>query len=223
MNFRFKQSLKMLAVAGAISGLVACGGGSDSAPPTVTADLPPITLNAANAGIAKTVASALVGQSVALPASGVVFAQGQPKVPAASSLKFEAVPAGAPADAITGVTIDNEFYTAKGYAKPGSLVLTITSLVYKVSAEQQAALNAELGKIEQGGAYTIPEFAADFKTENLTAGPHNVPVMITVGGVRVQTTVTITVTGTDNDDGEAGVTIGNTTVPVDKVTVTGTN
>lgn len=221
MNFRFKQSLKMLAVAGAISGLVACGGGSDSAPATVTTDLPAITLNPANAGVAKAVTSALVGQSVALPASGVVFTPGQPKVPAASALKFEAVPAGAPAEAITGVTIDNEFYTAKGYAKPGSLVVTITSIVFKVPAAQQAELEAELGKIEQGGNYTIPVFAADFNTAGLGAGQHNVPVTITLGGVTVQTTVTVTVT--DTADGKAGVTIGNTTVPVDKVTVTGSN
>ncbi len=53
MNIKFKQSFKLLAIAGLISGLAACGGGSDAPAKVATADTT-FTIDAANAQTAAT-------------------------------------------------------------------------------------------------------------------------------------------------------------------------
>ena len=53
MNIQFKKTFKMLAIAGLISGLAACGGGSDAPAKVATADTT-FTIDAANAQTAAT-------------------------------------------------------------------------------------------------------------------------------------------------------------------------
>ena len=128
-----KHSLRQFALTGAsailLASLMACGGSSDDAPARTTADLPPITLSAANVELAKAVGAALKDKSISLTESVELAGGAKANIPP-STLTFTALPAGAPANAITGVTLKNEFYEATGFAMPGSLNFYFNSVIW---------------------------------------------------------------------------------------------
>ena len=199
MNFRFKQILRTLAMAGVIGSLAACGGGGGST--QVTKDLAPLAVSASNTTAitaVKAVAASLVGKT--LDIGGNIFfdtttANINPALPTGTVMTFTALPAGAPANALTGFKVENALYVVTGYITPGSGVFNVVDKVLKVSEDDPALKNKDF---VVGENYTISDFIIDFDTLNKSVGTNSVPVKITLGNKVFEYTVenaTISATG----------------------------
>ena len=117
MNIKFKQSFKLLAIAGLISGLAACGGGSDAPAKVATADTT-FTINAANAQTAATL--------LTTAAKSFSFASG---VPALGTTVPTTVSFAGTAASPT-FAVSSSAGTANGTMGFGSCILTITSSTF---------------------------------------------------------------------------------------------
>ena len=205
-----------------LASLAACGGSSKEEPAQVTADLPAISLSAANVDLAKAVGAALAGKSVSLPSS-LDLPQGQKaeNVPA-STLAFTAVPAGAPANAITGVTLRNEYYEARGFAMPGSLNIFINQLIW-LGTPNPAIWTPVFESVFTPlvtPSFLFPSFAVDFQTVGLPLGFSGpIPGVVSFGpGLTVPITTPVNVT---TSNGQTSIAVGGANLPVSTQPATG--
>jgi hypothetical protein len=224
MTYSLKQTFKMLAIAGLISGLAACGGGGDGT--LVTKDLAAITVDdtAKAITIAKDYAKLLVNQTAELPAGAIFKEAGAPTVAANTIFTFTPIPADAPTNAISGFKLnggaDNNF---SGYIAAGSTILcgqgTWGGVTYPNSTYP-----ATDGK--GNACFEIDgDMVLDPNTNRLVAGTQNIDIIVTItgGGKTVTKTVTTSVTVTYSADGTTATitdSAGNSFV-VDTVVVTG--
>jgi hypothetical protein len=117
---RFLSIKSSLAAVSAAVLLAACGDSSNVKTVTVTEDIPVITLSPDTIDEAKALSAALVGVTIPLP-EGNLFGAGGPVLPADSTLTFTALPpVGAPANAISGFSIQTGTDTFTGYIVAGS-------------------------------------------------------------------------------------------------------
>lgn len=163
--FLGKVSLVAVAAAAAWT-LTACGGGDDPAPPRA-ADLPAVTVSAANAQAARTVASLLVGSSVTLPA---LTSDNGRVIPAGTKLEFSSVPSGAPSTAIAGFKMTQGSDVLEGYILAGSAIFQITTI------NGQPVDNTEEQRI------VFERFKIDPETTGLTDGRQTFDVVVSFGG-----------------------------------------
>lgn len=117
MNIKFKQSFKLLAIAGLISGLAACGGGSDAPAKVATADTT-FTIDAANA---QTAATLLTTAAKSFSFASGVSALGTTTPTTVTFAGTAATPTFA---------VSSSAGTASGTLGFGSCVLTITSSTF---------------------------------------------------------------------------------------------
>ncbi|WP_442763332.1 hypothetical protein [Malikia spinosa] len=117
MNIKFKQSFKLLAIAGLISGLAACGGGSDAPAKVATADTT-FTMGTANAQTAATL--------LTTAAKSFSFASG---VPALGTTVPTTVSFAGTAASPT-FAVSSSAGTANGTMGFGSCILTITNSTF---------------------------------------------------------------------------------------------
>lgn len=194
MNFRFKRILRTLAMAGVIGSLAACGGGGST---QVTKDLAPLAVSASNTTAieaVKAVAASLVGKT--LDIGGNIFfdtttANINPALPTGTVMTLTALPAGAPANALTGFRIENALYVVTGYITPGSGVFNAVTRELKVPENDPALAGKDF---VVGEKYIITSFAVDFKTDGYSPGQSvNVPVKITLGNTTLEFTVPATI------------------------------
>ena len=220
MTFRLKQTFKMLAIAGLISGLAACGGGGDGT--LVTQDLKAITVSKATEATAEQYAKLLVNKTAELPAGAIFTEAGAPTVNAGTTFTFTPIPAGAPANAISGFTLSSAQGTFSGYIAAGSTILcgkgTWGSTTYPNSTYPADA--------NGNACFTINgNMVLDPNTNHLVAGTQNIDIIVTItgGGKTVTKTVTATVTVSYSADGTTATitdNAGNSFV-VNTVVVTG--
>lgn len=198
MIFRFKQILRTLAIAGVIGSLAACGGGGGST--QVTKDLAPLAIKADNTTAItafKAVAASLIGKT--LDIGGNIFfdtttTNTNPALPTGTVMTFTALPAGAPANALTGFRIENALYVVTGYLTPGSAVFNAVTRELKVPENDPALAGKDF---IVGESYIINNFAVDFKTDGYSPGQSvNVPVKITLGNTTLEFTVPATISAT---------------------------
>lgn len=190
MNFRFKQILRTLAMAGVIGSLAACGGGGGST--QVTKDLAPLAIKADNTTAItafKAVAASLIGKTLDI-GGGIFFdtttANTNPALPTGTVMTFTALPAGAPANALTGFRIENALYVMTGYITPGSGVFNVVDKVLKVPVDDPALVGKDF---VVGQLYIISSFVIDFDTSGKNTGINSIPVKITLGNKVFEYTV----------------------------------
>lgn len=222
MTYSLKQTFKMLAIAGLISGLAACGGGGDGT--LVTKDLAAITVDDTTKATAEQYAKLLVNKTAELPVGAIFKQAGAPTVATNTSFTFTAIPAGAPANAISGFKLngdaDNNF---SGYIAAGSTILcgqgTWGGVTYPNST-YPATDGKGNACFEIDGDMTL-----DPNTNRLVAGTQNVDIIVTItgGGKTVTKTVTTSVTVTYSADGTTATITDSagTSFVVDTVVVTG--
>ena len=220
MTYSLKQTFKMLAIAGLISGLAACGGGGDGT--LVTQDLKAITVSAATEATAEQYAKLLVNKTASLPAGAIFTEAGAPTVTSGTSFTFTAIPAGAPANAISGFKLSDAQGTFSGYIAAGSTILcgqgTWGGVTYP-NATNTADANGN-------ACFTINgNMVLDPNTDRLVAGTQNVDITVTItgGGNTVASTVATSVTVSYSADGTTATitdNAGNSFV-VNTVVVTG--
>lgn len=222
MNIKFKQSFKLLAIAGLISGLAACGGGSGDGT-LVTKDLTAITVSAATEATAEQYAKLLVNKTASLPAGAIFTEAGAPTVAANTSFTFTPIPAGAPANAISGFKLSDAQGTFSGYIAAGSTILcgkgTWNGVTYPIPPST--------GDANGNACFTINgDMTLDPNTNRLVAGTQEVDITVTITGgtgtpavtpVKASVTVTYSADGTTATITDSN---GNSLV-VDTVVVTG--
>lgn len=220
MNILFNQTLRMLAVAGVIGSLAACGGGSGGT--LVTEDLPAITVSAATETTAKNYAALLADKTASLPVGAIFIQAGAPTVTAGTSFTFTAIPAGAPANAISGFQLNSAQGTFSGYIAAGSTILcgqgTWNSVTYPNGTN-----------IADGDGNTCFQINGDMVldpvTDRLVAGTQNVDITVTITGNGATTTTNVPVSVTisySTDGSTATITDGSgNSLVVDTVVVTG--
>ena len=221
MTFRIKQSFKMLAIAGLISGLAACGGGGDGT--LVTKDAQAITVSKVTEATAEQYAKLLLNKTATLPAGAIFTEAGAPTVTAGTTFTFTAIPAGAPANAISGFKLNTAQGTFSGYIAAGSTILcgqgTWNGVTYP---------NATYPATDGNGnaCFTINgDMVLDPVTGRLQAGTQDIEIILTiiVDGKPTTTKVTTTVTVSYSADGTTATITdsnGNSFV-VDTVVITG--
>lgn len=198
MTFRLKQTFKMLAIAGLVSGLAACGGGGDGT--LVTKDLPAITVSAATEATAEQYAKLLVNKTASLPVGTIFTEAGAPTVTTGTTFSFTAIPAGAPANAISGFKLNTAQGTFTGYIAAGSTILcgkgTWNGVTYPNATNTADANGNTCFKING-------DMKLDPQTDRLVAGTQNVDIAVTItgAGVTTQTTVTASLTVSYSADG----------------------
>ena len=220
MTFRLKQTFKMLAIAGLISGLAACGGGGDGT--LVTQDLKAITVSKATEATAEQYAKLLVNKTAELPAGAIFTEAGAPTVTAGTTFTFTPIPTGAPANAISGFTLSSAQGTFSGYIAAGSTILcgkgTWGGTTYPIPPST--------GDANGNACFTINgNMVLDPSTDRLVAGTQNVDITVTItgAGTTSRSTVSTSVTVTYSADGTTATitdSTGNSFV-VDTVVVTG--
>ncbi len=199
MTFRIKQSLKMLAIAGLISGLAACGGGGSDGT-LVTKDLPSVTVAAATQATAKQYAALLANKTASLPAGAIFTEVGAPTVTTGTTFTFTAIPAGAPANAISGFKLNTAQGTFSGYIAAGSTILcgkgTWNGVTYPNATNTADANGNTCFKINGN-------MVLDPQTDRLVAGTQNVDIAVTItgAGVTSQSTVVTSLTVSYSADG----------------------
>lgn len=218
----FLKFLGLTSISLALATLVACGG-SSSEPAKVTGDLPSISLSASNVDLAKVVGTALSGKSLSLTGSlDLPNGQKVDKIPA-STLAFTAVPAGAPANALTGVTFKNEYYEATGFTMPGSLNVILSSLIWLGTpnpAIWTPQIYTSIAPVWWDvPSFMFPVFTVDFATSGFTVGPYIANGVVSFGnGNNLQITAPVNVTSNSNG---TNIVIGNTSLPVPTQPATG--
>ncbi|PRD68065.1 hypothetical protein C6P61_12880 [Malikia spinosa] len=220
MTFLLKQTFKMLAIAGLVSGLAACGGGGDGT--LVTQDLKAVTVSAATEATAEQYAKLLVNKTASLPVGAIFTEAGAPTVAANTSFTFTPIPAGAPANAISGFTLNSAQGTFSGYIAAGSTILcgkgTWGGTTYPIPPST--------GDANGNACFTINgNMVLDPNTDRLVAGTQNVDITVTItgAGTTSRSTVSTSVTVTYSADGTTATitdSTGNSFV-VDTVVVTG--
>jgi hypothetical protein len=222
MNIKFKQTFKMLAIAGLISGLAACGGGGDGT--LVTKDVSAIKVGMDSKATAELYAKFLRNKNAVLPEGAIFKLAGAPNVKKDTAFTFTTTPTGTPAkaNAISGFTLSSTEGTFNGYIAAGSTILcgkgTWGSTTYP---------NSTYPADDNGNAcFTIDgDMWLDPVTGRLQAGPQNIDIIVTItgGGKTVTTTVTISVTVTFSADGTtATITDSNdNSFVVDTLVITG--
>ena len=223
MTFRIKQSFKMLAIAGLISGLAACGGGGGDGT-LVTQDLPAITVAAATQTTAKQYAALLANKTASLPAGAIFTEAGAPTVTSGTTFTFTAVPAGAPANAISGFKLNTAQGTFSGYIAAGSTILcgkgTWNGVTYPIPPST--------GDANGNACFTINgNMVLDPRTDRLVAGTQNVDIAVTITGAGFApstSTITTSLTVSYSADGSTATITDPTTgtsFVVNTVVVTG--
>jgi hypothetical protein len=198
MTFRLKQTFKTLAIAGLVSGLAACGGGGDGT--LVTKDLPAITVSAATEATAEQYAKLLVNKTASLPVGTIFTEAGAPTVTTGTTFTFTAIPAGAPANAISGFKLNTAQGTFTGYIAAGSTILcgkgTWNGVTYPNATNTADANGNTCFKING-------DMKLDPQTDRLVAGTQNVDIAVTItgAGVTTQSTVTTSLTVSYSADG----------------------
>lgn len=223
MNFRFKQTLKTLAVASAIASLVACGGGGGGGQ-LVTQDLPAITVKTSTQSQATQYAALLRDKTGELPAGSIFIEAGAPNVTAGTTFIFTAIPPGAPANAISGFKLTNAYGSFSGYIAAGSTILCgqgrWNSVTYPISPS--------MGDSNGNACFTINgDMTMNPYTNSLQEGSQtiDISVVITGSGNTVTSSVTATVNVTVNTDGTATIAdpITGTSFTVNTFVITGGN
>ena len=218
---KFKQSFKLLAIAGLISGLAACGGGSGDGT-LVTKDLTAITVSAATEATAEQYAKLLVNKTASLPAGAIFTEAGAPTVTSGTNFTFTAIPAGAPANAISGFKLSDAQGTFSGYIAAGSTILcgkgTWNGVTYPIPPST--------GDANGNACFTINgNMVLDPNTDRLVAGTQNVDITVSItgGGNTVSSPITTSVTVTYSADGTTATITDSTgtSFVVDTVVVTG--
>lgn len=221
MTFRLKQTFKTLAIAGLVSGLAACGGGGDGT--LVTKDLPAITVSAATEATAEQYAKLLVNKTASLPVGTIFTEAGAPTVTTGTTFTFTAIPAGAPANAISGFKLNTAQGTFTGYIAAGSTILcgkgTWNGVTYPNATNTADANGNTCFKING-------DMKLDPQTDRLVAGTQNVDIAVTItgAGVTTQSTVTTSLTVSYSADGTTATITDPTTgtsFTVDTAVVTG--
>lgn len=226
MTFRIKQSFKMLAIAGLISGLAACGGGGSDGT-LVTKDLPAVTVGSSSTTVlatSKQYAALLANKTASLPTGAIFLEAGAPTVKDGTSFTFTPVPAGAPANAISGFQLNggvaNNF---SGYIAAGSTILcgkgTWNSVTYPNATNTADANGNTCFKINGN-------MVLDPQTDRLVAGTQNVDIAVTITGAGVSATTPLvaSLTVSYSADGTTATITDPTTgtsFVVDTVVVTG--
>lgn len=220
MTFLFKQTFKMLAIAGLVSGLAACGGGGDGT--LVTQDLKAVTVSAATEATAEQYAKLLVNKTASLPVGAIFTEAGAPTVTAGTNFTFTPIPAGAPASAISGFKLSDAKGTFSGYIAAGSTILcgkgTWGGTTYPIPPST--------GDANGNACFTINgNMVLDPSTDRLVAGAQNVDITVTItgAGTTTRSTVSTSVTVTYSADGTTATITDSagTSFVVDTVVVTG--
>ena len=202
MTFRIKQSFKMLAIAGLISGLAACGGGGSDGT-LVTKDLQAVTVGSSSPTVlatSKQYAALLANKTASLPAGAIFTEVGAPTVTTGTTFTFTAIPAGAPANAISGFKLNTTQGTFSGYIAAGSTILcgkgTWNGVTYPNATNTADANGNTCFKINGN-------MVLDPQTDRLVAGTQNVDIAVTItgGGVTSQSTVVTSLTVSYSADG----------------------
>jgi len=221
MNFRFKRILRTLAIAGAIGGLTACGGGGGGT--LVTTDLPAITVGKDTKVTAEQYAKLLVDKTASLPAGAIFTEAGAPVVTSGTTFTFTPIPAGSPPNTISGFKLNTTYGTFSGYIVAGSTILcgkgTWNNVTYP-NTDNPGDTNGDVCFKING------DMVLDPVTDRLVAGTQNVDITVTITGSGATTTskVTTSVTVTYSGDGTtATITDPNTgtSFTVNTVVVTG--
>jgi hypothetical protein len=218
---RFFSIKNSLAVVSAAVLLAACGSGSSSY--VATEDLPAITVSTDTQNTAEQYAALLLNKTAALPA-GVIFTEaGAPTVTSGTTFTFTPVPTGAPANAISGFTLNNAQGTFSGYIAAGSTILcgkgTWNGVTYPTPPDT--------GDANGNVCFTINgNMVLDPNTNKLTAGSQTIDITVTITGAGftpTTSTVTTTVTVTFNSNGTATISdpTTGTNFTVDTAEVTG--
>ena len=202
MTFRIKQSFKMLAIAGLISGLAACGGGGSDGT-LVTKDLQAVTVGSSSPTVlatSKQYAALLANKTASLPAGAIFTEVGAPTVTTGTTFTFTAIPAGAPANAISGFKLNTAQGTFSGYIAAGSTILcgkgTWNGVTYPNATNTADANGNTCFKINGN-------MVLDPQTDRLVAGTQNVDIAVTItgAGVTSQSTVVTSLTVSYSADG----------------------
>ena len=205
MKFQLNKFASVLAVAGLVMGLTACGSGDDTVPKA--ADIPATTVGTTTVAASKAIATALVGTpAITLPA--LTGTGGS--IPAGTTLTFTTT-TDTTATALSGFTLKTTQGDNKGVLLAGSCVFKFTEV-------------ATGSPFTVGQTITFSPCSFDLNTAGVSATgvQQSVPVAVNFGGAVVTTTVPVTLTSTGSG---VSVQVGSTVLGTVSVVTgaTGTN